>query len=161
MQVQLKSLHNISEVFSMKTNHIFGYTRLVTPRKKKKKKRIPGIFEIFHSRPLQLCPAESFIEPMTYFSVTLWTKSQHFSTAYYFEKRGMIHRFPFFFFLHFCCIHNKSDICMDNILKSLRTGSNCYYQSSLCSRNHNLPQFFHSIIEQNNSALREKCKITK
>lgn len=77
------------------------------------------------------------------------------------KKEGWFIDFPFFFFLHFCCIHNKSDICMDNILKSLRTGSNCYYQSSLCSRNHNLPQFFHSIIEQNNSALREKCKITK
>lgn len=34
MQVQLKSLHNISEIFSMKTNHIFGYTRLVAPEER-------------------------------------------------------------------------------------------------------------------------------
>lgn len=54
VQVQLKSLYNISEIFSMKTDHIFGYTRLVTPRKRWESQEF---LKSLDHRGSQNCPA--------------------------------------------------------------------------------------------------------
>lgn len=100
MQVQLKSLHNISEVFSMKTNHIFGYTRLVTPRENKRNLRI---LEVFESQSIPALPSKKFHWTNDLLQCYTVHKASTLLNSVLFWKRGIIHRFPFFlspFLLH-------------------------------------------------------------
>lgn len=108
MQVQLKSLHNISEVFSMKTNHIFGYTRLVTPRKKKKKKRE---FQEF----LKYFTPDHYSSAQQKASLNQWPTSvlhceQNLNTSQQriiLKKEGWFIDFPFFSFSIFAAFTTK------------------------------------------------------
>lgn len=120
MQVQLKSLHNVSEIFSMKTNHVFGYTRLVTPRKR----RIPGIFKEFEVKDTTALSCRNFHWTNNYFSFTSLLNTQIILKRRY---NSQISPPPRPIFLPSWYMHNRSDVLMDKYywnVQELR--SNCH-----------------------------------
>lgn len=135
MQVQLKSLHNISEVFSMKTNHIFGYTRLVTPRKRK---RIPIIFEVFELQSIRALPSRKIHWTNGLLQCCTVHKVSIFLNSVLFWKRGIIHRFPFFlspFLLHSqqkWCLHGQYTEKPKNQVQAATIKLLCVLGTTIC-----------------------------